>query len=151
MDTIRRGGWSHSWTGPPGGKHDPTAERLSGCPREPRWRCPAIYQQQYQRRNQPRHLPQRLLGIQWSAGGQPRSISNPSWQPSNACIGVRGTVLTNLMHLNVDTSWFIRYRSTTNPVFRSATFPQAITITNRTAIPRHQCRFCECQADSGHR
>ena len=42
--------------------------------------------------------------------------------------------LTNLMHLNVDTSWFIRYRSTTNPDF-GATFPQAITITNRTAIP----------------
>jgi hypothetical protein len=38
------------------------------------------------------------------------------------------------MHLNVDTSWFIRYRSATNPDF-GATFPQAITITNRTAIP----------------
>jgi hypothetical protein len=33
--------------------------------------------------------------------------------------------LTNLMHLNVDTSWFIRYRSATNPDF-GATFPQAI-------------------------
>src|SRR5580658_7893264 len=42
--------------------------------------------------------------------------------------------LTNLMHLNVDTSWFIRYRSATNPDF-GATFPQAVTITNRTAIP----------------
>jgi hypothetical protein len=42
--------------------------------------------------------------------------------------------LTNLMHLNVDTSWFIRYRSATNPDF-GATFPQAINITNRTAIP----------------
>jgi len=42
--------------------------------------------------------------------------------------------LTNLMHLNVDTSWFTRYRSTTNPDF-GATFPQAVTITNRTAIP----------------
>ena len=42
--------------------------------------------------------------------------------------------LTNLMHLNVDTSWYIRYRSTTNPDF-GATFPQAITISNRTAIP----------------
>jgi len=42
--------------------------------------------------------------------------------------------LTNLMHLNVDTSWFIRYRSTSNPDF-GATFPQAVTITNRTAIP----------------
>ena len=42
--------------------------------------------------------------------------------------------LTNLMHLNVDTSWYIRYRSTTNPDM-GATFPQAINITNRTAIP----------------
>ena len=42
--------------------------------------------------------------------------------------------LTNLMHLNVDTSWFTRYRSSTNPDF-GATFPQALTITNRTAIP----------------
>jgi hypothetical protein len=43
--------------------------------------------------------------------------------------------LTNLMHLNVDTSWFVRYRSTTNPDL-GATFPQAITLTNVTAIPR---------------
>src|SRR5271163_3442303 len=42
--------------------------------------------------------------------------------------------LTCLQHLNVDTSWFIRYRSKTNPDF-GATFPQAITINNRTAIP----------------
>jgi hypothetical protein len=42
--------------------------------------------------------------------------------------------LTNLMHLNVDTSWYVRYRSTTNPDF-GATFPQAVTITDRTAIP----------------
>src|SRR6201996_1799690 len=43
--------------------------------------------------------------------------------------------LTNLMHLNVDTSWYIRYRSATNPDF-GATYPQALNITNRTAIPR---------------
>jgi hypothetical protein len=42
--------------------------------------------------------------------------------------------LTNLMHLNVDTSWFTRYRSTKNPD-SGATFPQAVTITNRSAIP----------------
>ena len=42
--------------------------------------------------------------------------------------------LTNLMHLNVDTSWYVRYRSATNPDF-GATFPQAVKITNRTAIP----------------
>ena len=43
--------------------------------------------------------------------------------------------LTNLMHLNVDTSWYVRYRSTTNPDL-GATFPQAITLNNVTAIPR---------------
>jgi Ferritin-like domain len=43
--------------------------------------------------------------------------------------------LTNLMHLNVDTSWFIRYRSATNPDM-GATFPQAVTIIDRPAIPR---------------
>jgi hypothetical protein len=42
--------------------------------------------------------------------------------------------LTNLMHLNVDTSWFVRYRSATNPDF-GTTFPQAVNIKNRTAIP----------------
>src|SRR5580704_7502384 len=48
--------------------------------------------------------------------------------------------LTNLMHLNVDTSWFVRYRSATNPDF-GATFPQAINITNVTAIPRNNNDF----------
>jgi len=54
--------------------------------------------------------------------------------------GTQSLRLTNLMHLNVDTSWFIRYRSATNPDF-GATFPQAITITNRTAIPRTNADF----------
>jgi hypothetical protein len=44
--------------------------------------------------------------------------------------------LTNLGHLNVDTSFFTRYRSTPNPdVTPSATFPQAVTISNRRGIP----------------
>jgi hypothetical protein len=42
--------------------------------------------------------------------------------------------LTNLMHLFVDTSWYVRYRSATNPDL-GATFPQAIEINDRTAIP----------------
>jgi hypothetical protein len=48
--------------------------------------------------------------------------------------------LTNLMHLNVDTSWFIRYRSATNPDFGAA-FPQAINISYRAAIPRTNADF----------
>ena len=38
------------------------------------------------------------------------------------------------MHLNVDTSWYLRYRSTTNPDF-GAKFGQAVTITDQPAIP----------------
>jgi hypothetical protein len=48
--------------------------------------------------------------------------------------------LTNLMHLNVDTSWYIRYRSATNPDF-GATFPQALNLHNVTAIPRNNNDF----------
>jgi hypothetical protein len=46
--------------------------------------------------------------------------------------------LTNLMQLSVDTSWYTRDRSTTNPDF-GATFPQALPQLNAgqfTAIPR---------------
>jgi hypothetical protein len=48
--------------------------------------------------------------------------------------------LTNLMHLNVDTSWYIRYRSATNPDF-GASFPQALNLHNVTAIPRNNNDF----------
>jgi Ferritin-like domain len=48
--------------------------------------------------------------------------------------------LTNLMHLNVDTSWYVRYRSSTNPDF-GATFPQAIKFHNVPAIPRNDSDF----------
>ena len=48
--------------------------------------------------------------------------------------------LTNLMQLNVDTSWYVRYRSSTNPEF-GATFPQALTFTNVPAIPRDNNDF----------
>jgi hypothetical protein len=58
--------------------------------------------------------------------------------------GSGGPFLTNLMHLNVDTSWYLRYRSATNPDF-GATFPQAITITNRTAIPRTNADFANAK------
>ncbi|MFI5275080.1 MAG: hypothetical protein ACHQ4H_18780, partial [Ktedonobacterales bacterium] len=42
--------------------------------------------------------------------------------------------LTNLQRLNVDTSWYTRYRSGKNPDF-GATFPQAVNIVNEPAIP----------------
>src|SRR5580704_10268993 len=48
--------------------------------------------------------------------------------------------LTNLMNLNVDTSWYIRYRSTTNPDFGD-TFAQALSLNGVTAIPRNDGDF----------
>jgi hypothetical protein len=43
--------------------------------------------------------------------------------------------LTNLMNLDVDTSWYTRYRSTQNPDLGGGPFPQAVNITNQPAIP----------------
>jgi hypothetical protein len=42
--------------------------------------------------------------------------------------------LTNLLSLDVDTSYYTRYRSADSPDF-GASFPQAVTITNQPAIP----------------
>jgi hypothetical protein len=42
--------------------------------------------------------------------------------------------ITNLLSLNVDTSWYFRYRSTQNPDL-GATFPQLLNIANQPAIP----------------
>jgi hypothetical protein len=42
--------------------------------------------------------------------------------------------ITNLLSLNVDTSWYFRYRSTQNPDLGAA-FPQLLNITYQPAIP----------------
>lgn len=42
--------------------------------------------------------------------------------------------ITNLLSLNVDTSWYFRYRSTQNPDL-GAKFPQLLNIPNEPAIP----------------
>ena len=42
--------------------------------------------------------------------------------------------ITNLLSLNVDTSWYFRYRSTQNQDLGAA-FPQLLNITNQPAIP----------------
>jgi len=55
--------------------------------------------------------------------------------PSSRATGARQIGrLTNLMDLNVDTSWYTRYRSGKNPDF-GATFPQAVHIHGEPAIP----------------
>src|SRR3954451_9030133 len=55
--------------------------------------------------------------------------------PSSRATGARQVGrLTNLRDLDVDTSWYTRYRSTHNPDL-GARFPQAVTIRNQPAIP----------------
>ena len=55
--------------------------------------------------------------------------------PSSTATGAEQIVrLTNLMNLNVDTSWYTRYRSSGNPDFGNS-FGQVATIKNRPAIP----------------
>ncbi|MBV9422524.1 MAG: ferritin-like domain-containing protein [Solirubrobacterales bacterium] len=56
--------------------------------------------------------------------------------PSSTATGARNKGrLTNLMNLNVDTSWYTRYRSTANVDFGGASFAQLLTIKNQPAIP----------------
>jgi hypothetical protein len=70
-----------------------------------------------------------------SRGAEPVNFDAFRILPGSQATGSSGIKrLTNLMHLNVDTSWFIRYRSATNPDL-GATFPQAITLSNVSAIP----------------
>src|SRR6202522_3989619 len=76
-----------------------------------------------------------------SRGAEPVNLSQFETLPGSTATGSSGKLrLTNLMHLNVDTSWFVRYRSTTNPDL-GATFPQAITLSGVTAIPRNNNDF----------
>jgi hypothetical protein len=72
-----------------------------------------------------------------SRGAEPVNLDQFRTLPGSTATGSSGIKrLTNLMDLNVDTSWFVRYRSTTNPDL-GATFPQAITLNGVTAIPRN--------------
>jgi len=60
--------------------------------------------------------------------------------------------LTNLKQLSVDTSWWTRYRSTTNPDF-GATFPDAVPSLNsglHTAIPRNNSELGDPNNPSDH-
>jgi hypothetical protein len=76
-----------------------------------------------------------------SRGAEPVNFSQFETLKGSTATGSSGKWrLTNLMHLNVDTSWFVRYRSTTNPDL-GATFPQALTLNGVTAIPRNNNDF----------
>jgi Ferritin-like domain len=76
-----------------------------------------------------------------SRGAEPVNFTQFETLPGSTASGSSGKLrLTNLMQLNVDTSWFVRYRSPENPD-RDATFPQALTLQNVTAIPRNNDDF----------
>ena len=70
-----------------------------------------------------------------SKGAEPVNLDEFRTLPSSKATGARQVGrLTNLQNLNVDTSWYTRYRSPMNPDF-GATFPQAVNIMNEPAIP----------------
>jgi hypothetical protein len=70
-----------------------------------------------------------------SQGAAPVDLDAFRTLPSSKATGAKQIGrLTNLQALDVDTSWYIRYRSTLNPDL-GASFPQAVTIRNQPAIP----------------
>jgi len=76
-----------------------------------------------------------------SRGAEPVNFDEFQTLPGSTATGSTGIQrLTNLMNLNVDTSWYVRYRSATNPDL-GATFPQAINLNGVTAIPRSDADF----------
>ena len=73
-------------------------------------------------------------------------------QPSQVSFVPQTGRLTNLKQLTVDTSWWTRYRSTTNPDF-GATFPDAVPSLNsglHTAIPRNDAELDDPNNPSDH-
>ncbi len=71
-----------------------------------------------------------------SKGHRPVSLEPFRKLPSSQATGSNKTAkrLTNLMHLNVDTSWFLRYRLSGNPDFGD-TFAQIVDLNNVAGIP----------------
>src|ERR1700689_3190732 len=70
-----------------------------------------------------------------SKGAKPVNLDAFRTLPSSKATGARQVGrLTSLTSLDVDTSWYTRYRSSTSPDF-GAKFPQAFTIHKQPAIP----------------
>ena len=70
-----------------------------------------------------------------SKGARPVNLDHFRTLPSSRATGARHKGrLTNLLKLNVDTSWYLRYRSTENPDL-GASFGQAVKILGEPAIP----------------
>jgi Ferritin-like domain len=79
-----------------------------------------------------------FLNAYLAAHGRPQvNLEEFRTLPGSTATGSSGAPrLTNLMQLNVDTSWYTRYRSTKNPDF-GASFAQLLKINNQPAIPRN--------------
>src|SRR6201988_1070156 len=72
-----------------------------------------------------------------SHGAEPVNLDEFRTLPSSKATGAEQMGrLTNLLNLNVDTSWYTRYRSGLNPDL-GASFPQAVTINDEPAVPLH--------------
>jgi hypothetical protein len=71
-----------------------------------------------------------------SHGAQPVNLEPFRTLPGSQATGAHKSQLrlTNLLSANVDTSWYLRYRSPLNPDF-GATFGQAVTINNEPVVP----------------
>ena len=70
-----------------------------------------------------------------SKGAEPVDLDAFRKLPSSKATGAQQIGrLTNLLSLDVDTSYYTRYRSAQSPDF-GASFPQAVTINNQPAIP----------------
>jgi Ferritin-like domain len=70
-----------------------------------------------------------------SIGAQPVDFDAFRTLPSSQASGAQQIGrLTDLLSINVDTSWYLRYRSTHNPDF-NFDFPQFINISSRPGIP----------------
>jgi ferritin-like protein len=70
-----------------------------------------------------------------SKGARPVNLDQFRKLPSSKATGAKQIGrLTNLLELDVDTSWYMRYRSTRNPDL-GATFSQAVKIHGQPAIP----------------
>jgi hypothetical protein len=69
-------------------------------------------------------------------GAQPVNLEPFRTLPGSQATGAdkKKLRLTNLLSDNVDTSWYLRYRSALNPDF-GATFGQAVTINNQPLVP----------------
>src|SRR5881397_90622 len=65
---------------------------------------------------------------------QPVDLERFRTLPGSSVAPAQTDRLTNLMHLNVDTSWYRRYRSSGNPDFGD-TFGQVVNIVDRPAVP----------------